>query len=139
MGAVQDVQGQEPLPGKRRDLGGSGCPIQPHGLCPHWGGLGWAEEVALAKAMPGGASLVVLPRCQTHLHAQVKSSEEEKEEIPSPPVQQAPFGAGGMQGSVSVGHLCTVTLGLPGVKGHQKWSHLALFFLSSSWPCETKH
>lgn len=112
-------------------------PSNPLGCVPTgegWGGLRWLHwPRQWPVSQPGWWH-------QTHLHAQVKSSEEEKaEEIPSSPVQQAPFGAHGMQGSVAVGHLCTLTLGLPGVKGHQKWSHLALFFPSSSCPCKTKH
>lgn len=56
-----------------------------------WGGLRWLH---CPRQWLVGPAWVVLPSCQTHLHAQVKSSEEEKaEEILSSPVQQAPFGA----------------------------------------------
>lgn len=54
------------------------------------------------------------------------------------PMQQAPFGAGGVQGSAGVRHRCALALGLPGAKGHRKWSHPALFLPSSSHPCRTK-
>jgi len=37
-----------------------------------------------------------------------------------------PFSAGA-QGSAGVGHLHALALGLPGAKGHQKWSHPAWF------------
>ena len=62
------------------------------------------------------------------------------EETPSSPspVQQAPFGAGGVQGSAGVRHLCTLALGLPGAKGHRKWSHSARFLPSSSHLCKTE-
>lgn len=66
---------------------------------------------------------LVFPQWQTHPCAQVKPSEEEKmvEETQSLllPMQQAPFGAGGVQGSAGVQHRCTLTLGLLGA-GHRK-------------------
>lgn len=82
---------------------------------------------------------MVFPRCQTHPHAQEKSSEEAKlgEETRNSFIITFTHATGSRWCRRSVGlpqdgHLSTLTLGLPGVKGHQKWSLPARFLPSSS-------